>query len=185
MILVDANLLVYAYVESFPQHTTSREWLDGQINSPAPTGLPWNKRQREPCDRGVCSMDRSEWLGRRRTRRTASAKRRDGYGALPWPSLLAFVRLVSNPRIFDRPAPVSVAWGQAESWLAEESVWIPLPTERHQEILAPLVASAEGRANLVPDAHLAALAIEHGLVLCSADGDFARFDGLEWRNPLK
>ncbi len=142
MILVDANLLVYAYVESFPQHTTSREWLDGQINSPAPIGLAW-------------------------------------------PSLLAFVRLVSNPRIFDRPAPVSAAWRQAESWLAEESVWIPLPTERHQEILAPLVASAEGRANLVPDAHLAALAIEHGLVLCSADGDFARFDGLEWRNPLK
>lgn len=47
------------------------------------------------------------------------------------------------------------------------------------------MASVEGRANLVPDAHLAALAIEHGLVLCSTDGDFARFDGLEWRNPLK
>ena len=142
MILVDANLLVYAYVGSFPQHATSREWLDGQINSLAPVGLPW-------------------------------------------PSLLAFVRLVSNPRIFDRPASVSAAWRQAESWLAEESVWIPLPTARHQEILAPLMASAEGRANLVPDAHLAALAIEHGLVLCSADGDFARFDGLEWRNPLR
>ena len=45
--------------------------------------------------------------------------------------------------------------------------------------------SADGRANLVPDAHLAALAIEHGLVLCSTDGDFARFDGLVWHNPLK
>ena len=58
-------------------------------------------------------------------------------------------------------------------------------TERHQQVLGPLMESVEGRANLVPDAHLAALAIEHGLVLCSADGDFARFNGLEWRNPLR
>ena len=142
MILVDANLLVYAHVDSFPQHAHARGWLDGRINAAAPVGLPW-------------------------------------------PSLLAFVRLVSNPRIFERPVPVSAAWRQVESWLAAESVWIPLPTERHQQLLAPLMGSVEGRANLVPDAHLAALAIEHGLVLCSTDGDFARFDGLEWRNPLR
>ncbi len=80
---------------------------------------------------------------------------------------------------------MSAAWQQVESWLATQTVWVPLPTERHHEALAPLMASVEGRANLVPDAHLAALAIEHGLVLCSTDGDFARFDGLEWRNPLK
>ena len=142
MILVDANLLVYAHVESLPQHALARDWLDGRISAAAPVGLPW-------------------------------------------PSLLAFVRLVSNPRIFERPVPVSAAWRQVESWLDAESVWIPLPTERHQQLLAPLMASVEGRANLVPDAHLAALAIEHGLVLCSTDGDFARFDGLEWRNPLR
>ena len=71
-----------------------------------------------------------------------------------------------------------------ESWLSTESAWVPLPTERHREVLAPLMKRAEGRANLVPDAHLAALAIEHGLVLCSTDGDFARFDGLQWKNPL-
>lgn len=141
MILVDANLLVYAHVASFPQHARAREWLDERINAAAPVGLPW-------------------------------------------PSLLAFVRIVSNPRIFPRPASVAAAWRQVESWLATESVWIPLPTERHQETLAPLMQKAEGRANLVPDAHLAALAIEHGLVLCSTDGDFARFDGLEWQNPL-
>ena len=141
MILVDANLLVYAHVGTFPQHAKAREWLDGQINATAPVGLPWS-------------------------------------------SLLAFVRLVSNPRIFDRPASVSAAWRQVESWLATESVWVPLPTDAHREILAPLMTRAEGRANLVPDAHLAALAIEHGLALCSADGDFARFEGLEWRNPL-
>ena len=77
------------------------------------------------------------------------------------------------------------AWRQVESWLATESTWIPLPTGRHQETLAPLMTSAEGRANLAPDAHLAALAVEHGLVLCSTDGDFARFDGFQWVNPLR
>ena len=142
MILVDANLLVYAHVASFPQHARARTWLDSRINAAAPVGLPW-------------------------------------------PSLLAFARIVSNPRIFDRPTTVSAAWRQVESWLATESVWVPLPTERHQRCLGPLIASAEGRANLVPDAHLAALAIEHGLVLCSTDGDFARFEGLEWQDPLR
>ena len=58
-------------------------------------------------------------------------------------------------------------------------------TERHQETLAPLMTSAEGRANLVPDVHLAALAVEHGLVLCSTDGDFVRSDGFQWVNPLR
>jgi hypothetical protein len=72
-----------------------------------------------------------------------------------------------------------------ESWLAEEATWIPSPTERHREVLAPLTARAEGQANLMPDAHLAALAVEHGPVLCSADGDFTGFDGLQWTNPLK
>lgn len=142
MILVDANLLVYAHVRSFPQHDKAREWLDGKINGTAPVGLPW-------------------------------------------PSLLAFVRLICNPRIFDRPRSISSAWQQVETWRRQDSVWIPLPTERHHEILAPLMASTEGRANLVPDAHLAALAMEHGLALCSADGDFARFEGLDWRNPMQ
>ena len=142
MILVDANLLVYSHVGSFPQHCAAREWLDDRINATAPVGMPWA-------------------------------------------SLLGFVRLVSNPRIFAHPSSVMMAWRQVESWLATSAAWIPSPTERHREILAPLMRNAEGRANLVPDAHVAALAIEHGLVLCSTDGDFARFDGLEWINPLK
>jgi predicted nucleic acid-binding protein len=56
--------------------------------------------------------------------------------------------------------------------------------DRHRQILGPLLTSAGGRANRVPDAHLAALAIDHGLILCSTDGDFARFPGLRWENPL-
>lgn len=104
---------------------------------------------------------------------------------MPWASLLAFVRLVSNPRIFDRSLPVADAWAQVESWLSAPSVWIPNAAERHQEILGLLLTSGEGvRSNLVPDAHLAALAVEHGLTLCSADRGFARFAGLQWENPL-
>ncbi|MHC4670689.1 MAG: TA system VapC family ribonuclease toxin [Planctomycetota bacterium] len=103
---------------------------------------------------------------------------------LPWPTLLAFVRLVTNPRVFERPEPVAAAWQQVEEWLDCEPAWIPTPTERHREILGPLLREAATRANLVPDAHLAALAIEHGLVLASTDGDFARFPNLRWENPI-
>lgn len=104
---------------------------------------------------------------------------------LPWPTLLAVLRLVTNPRIFERPLPMDRAWRQVETWLASPVAWIPHPTERHREVLGGLLASHAARSKLVPDAHLAALAIEHGLVLCSADTDFARFEGLRWHNPLR
>ena len=103
---------------------------------------------------------------------------------LPWPSLLAFLRLVTNPRVFEQPASIRSAWHQVEEWLACEAAWVPAPTDRHREVLERLLTEATVRANLVPDAHLAALAIEHGLVLASTDGDFARFPGLHFENPL-
>jgi uncharacterized protein len=103
---------------------------------------------------------------------------------LPWAALLALVRLGSNPRVFPRPLTVQESWGQVTSWLAAEPVWIPQPTERHPEVLGALLTQPGVLGNLVPDAHLAALAIEHGLTLCSTDGDFARFKGLRWVNPL-
>lgn len=102
----------------------------------------------------------------------------------PWPSLLAFVRLVSNPRIFQRPERVTDAWKQVESWLSAEAAWIPLPTDRHAEMMGRLLARVGEKADLVPDAHLAALALEHGLTLCSSDGDFGRFPELRWENPI-
>ena len=104
--------------------------------------------------------------------------------ALPWPSLLAFLRLVTNPRVFERPEPIGDAWGQVQAWLGCEPTWIPRPGDRHAEILGTLLALSGMQANLVPDAHLAALAMEHGLTLCSTDGDFARFADLRWVNPL-
>jgi toxin-antitoxin system PIN domain toxin len=103
---------------------------------------------------------------------------------LPWAALLALVRLGSNPRVFPRPLTVQESWGQVISWLAAEPVWIPQPTERHAEILGALLAQPGVYGNLVPDAHLATLAIEHGLTLYSTDGDFARFKQLRWINPI-
>jgi hypothetical protein len=89
---------------------------------------------------------------------------------------------VTNPRVFPDPAPVTRAFAQVRGWLAASPAWIPLPTSRHTDVLEKLLGSGGG--NLVPDAHLAALAIEHGLVLCSTDSDFARFPGLRWENPI-
>jgi uncharacterized protein len=103
---------------------------------------------------------------------------------LPWPSLLGFLRVATNTRVFAKPASMEEAWGQVMTWLGCPPAWIPLPTERHAELLEPLLALPGVRANLVHDADLAALAIEHGLTLCSTDGDFARFPGLRWENPL-
>lgn len=141
MILLDANILVYAHVASFAQHERARSWLDAQLNGNTRVGLPW------PC-------------------------------------LLGFLRLVTNPRVFQRPEPMAEAWRQVGEWLDCEISWIPQPSERHREILGKLLAGSGVQANLVPDAHLAALAIEHGLLLCSTDGDFARFPDLRWQNPL-
>ncbi len=141
MILVDANLLLYASISSFSQHGQARAWLDGRLNGETKVGLPWA-------------------------------------------SLLAFLRLATNARIFERPLSIPDAWGQVEDWLGCEVVWTPEATQRHRRALARLLAAPGVQGSLVPDAHLAALAIEHGLELCSTDGDFARFPGLRWFNPL-
>jgi len=103
---------------------------------------------------------------------------------LPWATLLGFLRLATNARVVTRPLTMPAAWRQVSQWLECEPVWIPLPTERHADVLGKLLAEPSVYGNLVPDAHLAALAIEHGLTLYSTDGDFARFPELKWLNPL-
>jgi toxin-antitoxin system PIN domain toxin len=95
-----------------------------------------------------------------------------------------FLRIVTNPHVFERPEPIAEAWRQVGAWLEAEVAWIPQPTERHRDVLGALLTAGRLQGNLVPDAHLAALAIEHGLVLCSTDGDFGRFSELRWQNPL-
>jgi toxin-antitoxin system PIN domain toxin len=103
---------------------------------------------------------------------------------LPWASTLGYLRLVTNSRIFTPPVPMPTAWQRVSAWLTADPVWTPAPTERHADVLGNLLASPGVHGNLVPDAHLAALAIEHGLTLCSTDSDFARFPGLRWVNPI-
>lgn len=103
---------------------------------------------------------------------------------LPWESLLAFARIASNPRIYPRPQTVVGAWNQVRAWSSNRSAWIPQPTGQHGEILAEMIALPGMTSKLVMDAHLAAIAIGHGLTLCSSDRDFARFPKLRWFNPL-
>jgi hypothetical protein len=103
---------------------------------------------------------------------------------LPWSSLLGFLRIATNPRAFPHALATASAWDHVMAWLSAETVWIPHPTDAHPKVLGTLLSQPGIRGNLVPDAHLAALAIEHGLTLCSIDGDFARFRGLKWLNPL-
>jgi uncharacterized protein len=141
VILVDANLLVYAVHRQFELHRSARAWLDARLNGAEGVGLAWG-------------------------------------------ALLAFVRLSASPRVVTRPMPLADAAATVQAWLALTSTWTPQPTESHGETLAGLLAG-ETKADLVPDAHLAALAIEHGLTLCSTDRDFARFEGLRWTNPLR
>ncbi|MEJ7825602.1 MAG: TA system VapC family ribonuclease toxin [Solirubrobacteraceae bacterium] len=102
---------------------------------------------------------------------------------LPWPALVAFVRISTHPRAYDRPLSPSQAWEQVESWLNAPASWIPAPTHAHADVLGRLIRRYDLRGNILSDAHLAALAIEHGLTMCSADTDFARFAELRWVDP--
>jgi toxin-antitoxin system PIN domain toxin len=141
VILVDANILLYAANREAPERDAARNWLDEQLNGTVRVGLPW-------------------------------------------PSLLAFVRVASNPVVFRSAGTPRDAWRQVDAWLGCAPAWIPLPGERHAEILRRLLDDPLMTSRLVQDAHLAALAIEHVLTLCSTDGDFSRFPGLRWMNPL-
>jgi uncharacterized protein len=141
VILIDANILIYATDPRAEPHEPARNWLDTQLSGETRVGLPWE-------------------------------------------TLLAYMRIVTNGRVFEHPQSVNVAWRHVEEWLDCECVWIPVPGPAHRSILAGLLGDLGGGPKLLPDAHLAALAIEHGLALCSNDGDFARFRGLRWINPL-
>jgi uncharacterized protein len=104
--------------------------------------------------------------------------------AFAWAVLLAFVRLATNPRVFDEPLPLPEALDLVDSWLAQPCATVVHPTDRHNSLLRELLAPLGTAGNLTSDAHLAALTIEHGAELCSADADFSRFPRLQWVNPL-
>ena len=104
--------------------------------------------------------------------------------AFAWAVLLAFVRLVTNPRVFEVTLTAEEALDLVDSWLEQPTVTVVHPTDRHTRLLRELLAPLGTAGNLASDAHLAALSIEHGAELCSADSDFARFPGVRWLNPL-
>lgn len=141
MVLVDANLLLYAVDEGDPRHQAALDWLTMALNGTRRVGLPWQ-------------------------------------------SLAAFLRISTHPRASARPISGTDAWALVEDWLSAPAAWVPGPEDRHAAILAELITRHELTGNLIPDAMLAALAIEHGLTICSADTDFVRFDEIAWTNPV-
>lgn len=141
MILVDANILLYAEDSLSEHHEAARTWWDKQLSGTAP----------------VC---------------------------LCWSVLAAFIRIGTNARLQRRPLTVKESIDRVQSWLDQPCVRIIQPTEGHWEILRRILRDANATANLVSDAHLAALGIEHNCQLQSTDGDFARFPGLNWTNPV-
>ena len=141
MILVDANLLLYAYHPKAEQHEPSRAWLEASLSG--------------------SHLVRFAWL-----------------------TLWAFLRISTNPRVFERPLSVSEAAAAVSSWLAQPTVGILEPGERHWEILQTLMKEGQTAGPSIMDAVIAALALEHGAMLHTTDRDFARFPGLKWTNPI-
>lgn len=105
--------------------------------------------------------------------------------ALSWTVILAFLRIATDRRIFERPLTRAEATDEVESWFALPQLEVLAPGPRHWSILAGLIDAGQAGGKLVMDAHLAALAIEHGATLVSCDRDFARFGGLRWRHPFE
>ena len=141
MILVDANILLYAEDSLSEHHHAARKWWDKQLSSPDPV-------------------------------------------ALCWPVLTAFVRIVTNVRLHKRPLTLRESIERVQSWLEQPCIRILTPTEQHWILFKQMLRAGNATGNLVSDAHLAALAVEHNSTLASTDADFARFRGLRWRNPI-
>jgi toxin-antitoxin system PIN domain toxin len=141
MILLDVNVLLYAYDARTEEHVRAKQWLEDAF------------AERQPL-------------------------------RFAWVTILAFLRISTNPRSQVNPLSVSEAVASVNEWLAYPSVAILNPGERHWSILTKLMADAQARGPLVTDAHLAALAIEYGTQVCTANRDFARFPGLRLINPL-
>ena len=142
MILVDANILLYAEDQLSPRHTAARDWWDSELSGTSP----------------VC---------------------------LCWTVMGAFIRIGTNPRVFEHPLSMDQALARIQSWMDQPCTRIVSPTSRHWTVFQKMLRDGQAVANLVTDAHLAALAVEHGCELISTDSDFSRFPGVRWRNPLK
>jgi toxin-antitoxin system PIN domain toxin len=142
MIVVDANLLLYAYSESSPHHQKARAWLEKVLSGLETVGLPWQ-------------------------------------------TLAAFVRIATDPRIPGYRRSAEEVIRTVHDWLEQPVVRLLVPSERTVAIFWEMVLLGQASGPLVTDAELAALTLEYGGVLHTADRDFARFPGLRWVNPLE
>jgi uncharacterized protein len=141
LILVDANILLYAEDSLSSFHKQACEWWDEQL----------------PRSEPVC---------------------------LCWTVLSAFIRIGTNPRVFQHPLSLEQARTRIQSWLDQPCTRIIRAAEQHWTVFQQMLSDGQAVANLVTDAHLAALANEHGCTLASTDADFARFPKLKWIHPL-
>jgi len=142
LILIDANILLYAEDRLSPLHRQAQSWWDAQLSGTDP----------------VC---------------------------LCWMVISAFIRIGTNPRVFTNPLSIDNAVKRVTSWLNQPCLRIIQPTQRHWEVFQQMLTSTQVGGNLVSDAHLAALAIEHDCELQSTDSDFEHFPRLKWKNPLQ
>ncbi len=142
MIVVDANVLIYAYDLGSARQATAARWLEDRLNG-------------------------------------------DEEVRLPLVTLLAFLRITTNPAVFHRPLTTERAIGLVSAWLERPNVAIASPTERHWQVLQETATAGQARGALLMDAHLAALASEHGATLATTDRDFTRFPRLRTQDPLK
>jgi toxin-antitoxin system PIN domain toxin len=140
LVVVDANVLLYAVDSASSQHERSRAWLDAALAGVEAVGLAWV-------------------------------------------ALLAFIRVGTSPAILTNPMSVDEATAQVEAWLDAPAAVMAQPTARHAALLRGLLEQTGTGGNLTSDAHLAALAIEHGAEIVSHDRDFARFPGVRHRLP--
>lgn len=141
MVVVDANVLIYATNAAADHHSEAREWLDRSLGGAEAVGFAWV-------------------------------------------ALLAFLRLTTNPAILPRPMSAAESAGQVEAWLDAPGAVTVEPTARHLGVLRGLLVESGTAGNLVTDAHLAALAIEHGADVVSYDRGLARFRGVRHRLPV-
>jgi hypothetical protein len=141
MLLVDVNVLVYAFRADAPGHARYRAWVKSLVGS----------------DEAYAVSDHV---------------------------LAGFLRVVTHPKVFHPPTPIEPALAFASAFRERPNAVLLAPGARHWSIFTRLCVEAAARGNLVPDAWLAALAIESGCELVTTDGDFARFPGLRWRHPL-
>jgi toxin-antitoxin system PIN domain toxin len=114
----------------------------------------------------------------------ASLSSEEPFG-LAWIVILGFLRIITNGKIMPTPLSSEVALEIVDEWLGQPTARIIVPTEKHWDIFKELLKPLGTAANLTSDAHLAALAIEHGARLFSTDNDFSRFTKLRWANPIQ